>query len=118
MSTPQSQADALDLELHDKTLKLSKALASTAAAEEEAGVERATLRSKAAALQEAQEAVADVRKQCEALQRRAEEATGQLAEAQAMKHALQEEVRTCAWLCLATSPIMGLPPRIGPDNKD
>lgn len=87
------QADTLDLEVHDKTLKLNKALASVAATEEEAAVERAALRSKAAALQDAQEAVATARKQCEALQRRHDEASGQLSEVQAMKHALQEEVR-------------------------
>ena len=73
-------------------MRLTKALASAAAAEEEAQVERATLRSKAASLQEAQEAVADTRQRCEGLQRRYDEVSGQLVESQAMKHALQEEV--------------------------
>lgn len=89
---PPLQADTLDMEVHDKTLRLNKALASAAAAQEEVEVERATLRSKAAALHEAQEAVANARQRCEGLQRRHEEAMSELAEAQAMKHALQEEV--------------------------
>lgn len=91
--------------MHDKTLKLNKALASVAAAEEEAAVERAALRSKAAALQDALEAVAAERKQREALQRRHDEASSQLSEVQAMKRALQEEVcplRGCH--CAGTKP--------------